>query len=158
MSAPSGGTFTIDDRQWQAYVRKFTPKEIDKLMTRATAIGSRAAAKVIKPQAPIGTSNRPSQFYRANGGGHGSFRASVRAKKIRPRGNNARTIGYVIGPMGKFGFTRAWAEYGTKPHGYRSRPGRHPGAKARPWFGAAASAGEAAATSATQRILDKYAE
>ena len=155
--ANQGGTFTIDDREWQRYVSRFSPVEIDRIMLKASRAGAAAAAKVIKAQAPIGTSDRPSQFYRANSGKHGSFRASVKARKIRQRGTNARTIGHIVAPMGAFGFTRAWVEAGTKAHGYRTRGGQHPGSPGRHWFRSAADAGTAVADTATTRILETYA-
>lgn len=149
-------TFTIDDREWQRYVRKFSPREIDKMLAKASAAGARAAAKVIKAQAPVGTSDRPSQFYRQNGLRHGAFKKSVKAARIRARRANAGTVGHVIGPMGKTGFTRAWVEGGTKPHGYRSRRGRHPGSPGRHWFESASRAGSGVAATATRRFLDEY--
>lgn len=150
-------TFKIDDREWQRYVRKFGPRELDKLLAKASGAGARAAAKTIKADAPVGTS-APSQFYRANGLGHGTFKRSIKAARIRKVGVQARTVGHVIGPMGKLGFTRAWVEGGTKAHGYKTRAGRHPGARGKHWFEAASRAGSAVATTATQRILDTYAK
>jgi hypothetical protein len=149
--ARDNATFTIDDREWQAYYRKFTPKEIDKLLTKASRAGATAAAKVVKARAPIGTSDRPSQYYRKTRAGHGSFRATVRAKQMRKRGLNAQTVGHVIAPMGKFAFTRAWLEAGTRPHG------GHPGTAGKHWFRSAADAGSGVANTATARILETYA-
>lgn len=153
----SGASFRIDDHEWQAFIRRYSPREIDRIMQLAAAAGARAGAKVLKASAPVGRSSRPSQFYRREGGGHGQFKASVRAGRIRKRGVQARTIGYVVGPMGKFGFTRSWIAGGVRPHGYKTRPGKHPGASPNPWFERAQSPAERAAEEASRRVIEKYA-
>lgn len=104
-------------------LRRFRPGDVDSALTFAATRGGQAAAKVLRNVAPVGTSGRRSQFYRRNGLGHGTFRKSVKSSKIRGRtgGLNVqgRTVGVVIGPQGRNGFTRAWLELGT------SGPGRH---------------------------------
>ncbi len=143
-------TFRIDDRQTQAFMRRYTPREIDKVLQLAAAAGARAGAKVERAHAPIGKSKRESQFYRRQHAGHGEFARSVKATKVRQRGIQARTIAYVVGPQGKFGFTRAWIEGGTKPHK------GHPGQAANPWFERGLPAALKAAETATRTVIDKY--
>ncbi len=143
-------TFRIDDHQTQAFMRRYTPREIDKIMQLAAAAGGRAGAKVARQQAPVGGSKREGQFYRRQHADHGAFARSVKASKVRQRGIQARTIAYIVGPQGKFGFTRAWIEGGTKPHG------GHPGQAANPWFERTMPAALKAADTATRTVIDKY--
>ncbi len=143
-------TFTIDDRQQKAFMRRYTPRELDKVKTKAAAAGARAGAKVMKAAAPVGTSERPGPYYRANNLGHGTLKASVKAVKIRASAVNL--IGYRVGPQGKLGFTRAWVEGGTRPHG------GHPGQRAQRWFDQADAAGLAASEQATRTIIERYGQ
>lgn len=147
-------TFIIDKRQQDAFMRRYTPREVDKVLTKAAAAGARAGVKVIKAAAPVGTSERPSQYYRTNALPHGTLKASVKATKIRAAAVN--TIGYRVGPQGKLGFTRAWVEGGTKPHMIGNR--QHPGQRANPWFERADDAGLAAAESATRTVIERYGQ
>lgn len=134
---------------------RFKPAAVDRALEDAAKAGATAAVKVLRPRAPVGTSQHPSLYYRRNGLSHGTFRKSVRAAKIRGRrsalaGLQGRTIGYVIGPLGKNAFTRYWIEAGT--HG----PGRHRVA-ARPWIEGAASSTFSVARSASEAKLTAYA-
>jgi len=147
----------IDRRAEVAYLARFTPDEVDKIVAQAAGYGGRAAAKVLAPQAPIGTAKRLSQYYRRMGLGHGTFRRSVRAAKIRGRGSALRgqlgkTVGYVIGPIGKNAYTRAWIELGTRPHG------GHPGEGPNPWVEQAASDALSVARDASDAVLALYGE
>lgn len=144
-------TFRVDDREQRAFMRRYTPTEIDKVITTAAAAGARAGAKVLKRAAPIGTSRYPSQFYRRMGLGHGAFRNSVGARKVRQRGVNKRTIAYEVGPLRPMGFTRSWIAGGTRPHG------GHPGQRANPWFDRADDGSKEAAEVATRRVIEAKA-
>lgn len=121
-------------------------------MEQARAASSRSAATVMRAEAPVGTAARLSQFYRRNGLHHGAFRASVRAAPIRGRGSAIRglqgkTIGSVIGPIGRNAFTRAWIELGVAGH---ERPN--------PWVERIADMILGVARDAADAVLTLYAD
>ena len=121
------------------------------ILQQASTTGAREAAKVLREAAPIGVSERLSQYYRRMGLQHGAFKRSVRAAPIRGRGSaitglQRRTVGSVIGPLGKNAFTRAWIELGTRR-----------GEKANPWVERTAAAAFAVARAASDAVLALYA-
>ena len=131
-------------------LRRYGNAEIDRILKESAKLGANAAAKVLRAAAPIGKSQRPSQYYRRNGLGHGTFRKSVKAAIIRGRGSmiaglQGRTIGYVIGPMGSKGFTRNWIEHGTR----RGMP-------ANPWVERESTAALSVAQRASESVLEAY--
>ena len=103
-------TVKIDRRQEIKMLLHYRPAEVRRVMKQAAAEGGMAASKLVKARAPIGTSKRQGQYYRAHGLGHGTLRKSVKAAPIRRRG---ATIGRVIGPVGSKAFTRHWVEART---------------------------------------------
>lgn len=130
-------TVRLDDHELRAFLNLYDGPDIDKVLQKAALAGAKAAERIVRPAVPIGTSRRPSQYYRRQGLGHGTFARTVKARRIRKRGDQRTTIGYVIGPAGKNAFTRAWIAGGTRPHLIRrGRGGRiqHPGEKANRWF------------------------
>src|SRR5678815_4214935 len=108
MSRSSGITVRLDRHEELKMLRGYTPEAVDRILTESAKKGAQQAKEVMRDHAPVGTSDRPSQYYRRQGLPHGTFRASVKASKIRS------TIGYVIGPQGKNAFTRGWLEWGTR--------------------------------------------
>lgn len=159
-------SFTVDDRELQAFLKRYTQREVEIVLTKAGSAGARAALPIVRAAVPIGTSKRVGQYYRKMNLTHGTLRASVRSRKIRRRGVQSETIGWVIGPMGKDvasrrGFIRVWVAGGTRPHLIRrGRGGRiqHPGQAANHWaYGPLESASEAAAMKAEAK-LRQYAE
>lgn len=142
-------TSRVDRRAELAKLRHYSADAVDHILREAAKVGANGAKVVIKAEAPIGTSTRLSQYYRAHGLGHGTLRASVRAAPIRGRGSmikglQARTVGYVIGPIGKNAFTRYWVEMGT-----RHQPGQH-------WLAHILSAAVSVARSGSGAVLDLY--
>ena len=140
---------SVDRRELDRFLARYTPSEITKIMKIAATNGGKEGAKVMRSAAPIGTAKRLSQYYRKMGLGHGTFRKSVRAAAIRGRGTaikglQARTIGVVIGPMGKNAFTRAWIELGTRQ------------ARANPWVEREAAAALSVARDASESVLELY--
>jgi hypothetical protein len=166
MTAPNPGIsakgrFVYDDREYQKLMRLYEPRRLDQVVTAAARAGAKAAEPIIRAAAPVGRSRRPSQFYRREGLLHGNFRASVKARKIRRRGIQAKTVGYVIGPAGRAGFTRYWIAGGTRPHDIpRGRAGkvRHPGQKPDPWFDRVLGPAVVAANTRSSAVLTRYAE
>lgn len=155
------GTFRYDDHELQAFLAKYDKADLEKLLQKAAAAGARAAAPIIQSAAPVGTSPRPSGFYRRQGAGHGSFRGSIKARRIRRRGLNTGTIGFVVGPAGKFGFTRHWIAGGTRPHLIRrGRGGRisHPGQRPNRWADRVLANAGNVANARTEQILRQYAD
>ena len=153
---PSQFTAKLDTRQQDAFLRRYKPDAVDRVLTEAAAVGAKAGVVVLRNHAPTGTSSHPSQYYRRNGLGHGTFRKSIKAAKIRGRhsslgGLQGKTIGYVMGPMGKNAFTRAWREAGT------SGPGRHR-VRGLHWTQAAAGPSFSVARSASETVLERYAK
>lgn len=149
---PSAFVGTIDRAAEQKMLKGYRPEAVTAILQQAAKEGGRAAKAVLAPRAPIGTSSRLSQYYRRLALAHGTFRRSVRAAMIRGRGSalgkglQGRTVGYVIGPIGKNAFTRGWIELGT----------RHQ--KARPWVEEAAGQALTAAYAASDAVLTLYAE
>ena len=140
---------SIDRRQLDRFLTRYTPEEVTKIMKTAATYGGKEGAKVMRSAAPIGTANRLSQYYRKMGLSHGTFRKSVRAAAIRGRntaikGLQARTIGVVIGPIGKNAFTRGWIELGT----------RHQ--RANPWVEREAAPALSVAREASESVLEVY--
>lgn len=143
-------TFTIDREAEKRMLRGYSSEAVTFILKQAAKAGGKAAAAVVKAEAPIGTSTRLSQYYRKMGLAHGTFRHSVRAAEIRGRGSmikglQGNTVGQVIGPIGKNAFTRAWIELGTVHQ------------KARPWIEPLAAAALSVARSASEAVLDLYA-
>ena len=154
-------TLVIDDRQQRALLAKFTQQKVDKVLQSAARAGANAMADVVRGAAPVGVSRRPSQFYRRQGLGHGTFLGSIKARRIRKRGLNSQTIGFVVGPAGKFGFTRHWITGGTRPHLIRrGRGGRiqHPGSKGNPFIERVAAEASRAAVAKSEAILTRHAK
>ena len=156
------GTFTVDDRAQKALMRHYDPKKLERVFAASARAGANAVSAVLERAAPVGTSARLSQFYRREGLRHGAFRASVKARKIRKSGLQRRTIGYVVGPAGRAGFTRAWIAGGTQRHEIQMPRGgviQHPGQRANPWLArasrAALAAGEKASGDAILRHVSK---
>ena len=136
-------TVKLDRRQEQRLLAAFKAQPVQRIMGIAAEKGAKAAAKVVKSRAPIGTAARLSQYYRRMGLGHGTLRRSVRAAPIRTRGAGIR--GYVVGPMGRNAFTRGWVELGT-----RRSAGKH-------WLASTASAALSVARDASEAVLQLYA-
>lgn len=141
---------TLDTRAQDKLLRKFRPVEVEKILGKAALAGANSGRKVLTGRAPVGTSKREGQFYRRNGYGHGTFLGSVKARRIRKRGLQEKTIGYVIGPIGKRAFTRHWIEYGTRSHG------KHPGERATHWVERSADAAFSEAQKASEDALIRY--
>jgi hypothetical protein len=102
-------TFTIDRAAEKRMLERYEKRDVEKIMREAAKVGAKAAELSMRPEAPVGTAERLSQYYRREGLKHGTFRKSVRASQIRQRD----TIGYVVGPIGSKGFTRHWIEQRT---------------------------------------------
>lgn len=152
MPSTNSFTATIDRREEQKFLKGYSASAVEHILGEAAKEGGKAGAAVLKSNAPIGTSARLSQFYRKMGWGHGKLRGSVRAAMIRGRNSfipnlQGRTIGYVIGPIGKAAFTRAWVEGGTAR-----------GEAANPWVESGATAALSVAREASEAVLTLYAE
>ena len=146
---------TLDTRAQTAFLKRYRPDEVERALLAASAIGARAAVPVLRGAAPVGRSDRPSPYYRRNGLGHGTFRASIRAAKIRGRRAGLRdlqkrTVGHVIGPIGKNAFTRAWLEFGTNGPGRHRQRGLH-------WLAGIEDQAFSVARSASDASLAAYA-
>jgi len=152
------GTYVVDDRGQRALMAHYAPEKLERMFQAAARAGAKAAEPILVAAAPVGRGARPSQFYRREGLGHGTFRGSVKARRIRKRGLNRRTIGFVIGPAGKAGFTRHWIAGGTRPHlvPRGRRRVRHPGQRANPWVVGAAGPAAAAARAASDAVILRY--
>lgn len=154
-------TFRYDDHELQAFLKHYTKPELEKILQKAAAAGARAAAPVLVASAPVGRTKRQSQFYRRQGAGHGMFRASIKARRIRRRGIQKGVIGFVVGPAGKFGFTRHWIAGGTRPHLIRRGRGgriRHPGQTPDRWADGPLEAAGNVANARSEQILRQFAE
>lgn len=143
-------TARLDRSAEKQLLARFTAPKVEAVLAESNKAGAKVAAAVLRSKAPIGTAARLSQFYRRMGGGHGAFRRSVRAAAIRGRGTaikglQGRTVGSVIGPMGKWAFTRAWIERGTAR-----------GERANPWVERSATPALAAAQAASEAVLTRY--
>jgi hypothetical protein len=123
-------TATLDRRGSDRWKRK--TRGLDRIMGDAVRAGAEAGAEVMQANAPIGTSSRPSQYYRARGYGHGTLRSSIRARKIDD-------LAYAMAPMGPKGFARAFVE--IKSHWTRRVKGQV----------------RKAAQRASEAVLDRYA-
>jgi hypothetical protein len=138
-------TVKIDRKQELKLLAAFDGASVSRVMGIAAEKGAKAAAKAVKSRAPIGTSDRLSQYYRRMGLGHGTLRSSVKAAKIQARGS--RMIqGYVVGPIGSKAFTRGWVELGTRRQG------------ANPWLERMAGAALRVAQHAAEDVLELYAK
>lgn len=148
-------TARLDTRAQDAFLRRYKPDAVDRILTEAAAAGAKAGVNVLRNRAPTGSSSHPSQYYRRNGLGHGTFRKSVKAAKIRGRRGainiQGKTVGYVMGPMGKNAFTRSWREAGTNGPGRHHVRGLH-------WTEAAAGQSFSVARGASEGILVRYAK
>lgn len=145
-------TSQIDRRAELAKLRAYSNDAVDHILKEAARVGAGGAKKVMVAEAPVGTAQRLSQYYRKMGLSHGTFRKSIRAAAIRGRGSmigglQGRTVGYVVGPIGKNAFTRAWIEFGTR----RGMP-------ANPWVERSASEALSVAREASGAVLALYAE
>lgn len=132
-------------------LKGYSASAVEHVLKEAARVGGRDAAKVMRAVAPIGTSQRLSQYYRKLGLQHGTFRKSVKAAAIRGRGSmisglQGRTVGMVIGPIGKNAFTRSWIEEGTR----RGMPATH-------WVAHVAAAALSVARGASEAVLELYA-
>lgn len=142
---------SIDRRAETRFLARYHPAAVDHILGEAARVGAVGAARVMRGYAPVGTSDRQGQYYRRMGLGHGTFKKSVKAAKIRGRGSlirglQGRTIGYVIGPIGKTAFTRAWIEYGTSNE------------RANPWVARSAAEALSTAQRASEAVLTLYAD
>lgn len=142
-------TVRVDRTAEKRLLAAYRPQQVDVILRGAAKHGADDAAKVLRSDAPIGTSERQGQYYRRMGLPHGTFRKSVRAAAIRGRGSaiaglQARTVGQVIGPMGKNAFTRAWRELGTTH------------ARATHWMAQVAAAVLAVAQRGSEAVLVRY--
>jgi hypothetical protein len=151
--AGSQNVFTakLDREDEKKMLARYKSDAVEYILKEAAKAGGKAGAQVLKAEAPIGTSKRLSQYYRRNGLKHGTFKRSIRAALIRGRGSaikglQGKTVGYVIGPIGKNAFTRAWIELGTK-----HQPAHH-------WMEDVASAALGASYAASDAVLTLYAE
>ena len=133
-------TVTVDRRAEKAMLARYTPEKVTSILKEAAKEGGKAGAAVLRSAAPIGTSQRLSQYYRRMGLGHGTFRRSVRAAAIRARGG----IGSKIGPMGRNAFTRGWIELGTTH------------SRANPWVERSATSALNAAQRGSEAVLERY--
>lgn len=160
---------TVDSRAIDELMRQFEPARVEKILKGARGAGSRAASRVVKGAAPTGR-GRPGQYYRAQGWGHGTLKASVKARSIR-RNRRQGVLGVVIGPMGRQAFTRHWVEHGTRAHVIPPRRGargiadvarglytRHPGSQGRKWLDRVAPQALNAAVVAAERVLFRYVD
>ena len=147
---------TIDRREEERMLAGYSASAVDHILKEAAKYGGKAGAAVLKGEAPVGESDLRRQgakmWYRRNSLKHGTFRRSVRAAMIRGRGSaikglQGKTVGVVIGPIGKNAFTRAWIELGTR-HGEQ---GRH-------WVEKAAREDLRASYEASDSVLTLYAK
>jgi hypothetical protein len=154
----SRSTFRVDDDEQEALFRHYGQQKLDRIFMASARAGAKVAADALQRAAPIGTS-RPSQFYRRNKLPHGTLASSVAARKIRKRGVQKSTIGFVVGPGGKFGFTRHWITGGTKPHLVKTGRGKrmqHPGTRANPWVARTAPTAIDASNRASRAVIVRY--
>ena len=99
----------LDRKAEVRMLRRFRTDNVNAILRQAAKEGARAGKQVMAAAAPVGSSSRPSQYYRRMGLGHGTLRKSVKAKAIKSR----KAIGQVIAPMGPNAFTRHWVERRT---------------------------------------------
>lgn len=149
-------TARLDTTQQQRFLKRYTELNVTKELDVAAKAGADAAKKVLVANAPVGTSEHPSQYYRKMSLPHGTFRRSIRAAKIRGRrsalkGLQGATVGYVVGPMGKNAFTRYWREQGTNGPGRHRVAGLH-------WTEHSAGMALSVARSASESKLAAYAK
>jgi hypothetical protein len=152
-------SFVVDDRAQRALLAHYGPAKLARIFQAAARAGAKAAEPTMRAAAPVGTSKRPSQFYRREGLSHGALAATVAARRIRKRGLNKATIGFVVGPAGRNAFTRQWVTGGTRPHMMRgARGGRftHPGQRANPWVDRAEGATVGVASRASAAVIQRY--
>jgi hypothetical protein len=127
-------TFDVDRAAERRFLAAYTPREIERILDRAAEAGAEAGASTLRDAAPVGTG--PVGRRQAP---HGSFRASVRAARVR-RPRDGAAAGQVIGPMGFHSFMRGWI------------------AKRDRWAERAMGRSFAAARTASDRLLAQYAE
>jgi hypothetical protein len=147
-------TYKVDDREQQALFRHYDETKLKRMFNTAARSGANAAAEVLQAAAPVGDSQPLSELYQRYGLQHGALKASVAARKIRRRGARAATIGFVVGPGGRAGFTRHWVTGGTRPHRVVRR--QHPGTTGDPWVDRAAREANAAAKLASDVVVVRY--
>jgi hypothetical protein len=153
------GTFRVDDSGTRALLRHYGQDKLDRIFQSSARAGAKAAEPILQRAAPRGRSRKRSQFYRREGLQHGAFAATVKARRIRKKGIQKRTIGFVVGPAGRNAFTRHWIGGGVRPHLIRrGRGGRiqHPGHTADRWVEQAAPAALAAANRASEAVIVRY--
>lgn len=148
------GTFKVDDSGQRALLRHYGQAKLDTIFQTSARAGAKAAAEVMRGAAPIGRSQPLSAVYRREGLEHGALRASVGARRIRKRGMNRGTIGFVVGPAGVGGFARHWVTGGTRPHRIGRR--QHPGSAGNPWVDRIADEANAAAARASEAVIVRY--
>jgi len=147
---------TIDRREEERMLAGYSASAVDHILKEAAKYGGKAGAAVMKGEAPTFAYDMTRQgkrmFYRRNSLKEGTFKRSVRAAAIRGRGTairglQGRTVGVVIGPIGKNAFTRHWIELGTR-HGEK---GSH-------WVEKAAREALRASYEASDSVLTLYAK
>lgn len=152
MSTKASGAFSlrIDRTAERRMLGGYSPDAVEHILKEASKVGAQDAAKVMRSAAPVGTASRLGQYYRRMSLAHGTFRKSVRAAAIRGRGSaikglQDKTIGQVIGPIGKTAFTRAWIELGTTH------------SRANPWVEKVSTVALGAAQRGSDAVLSLYA-
>jgi hypothetical protein len=154
---PEHFSASLDTRAQDRFLARYSSANVDKAMTAAGLRGATAARAVLKERAYTGKSLRPSQYYRRMKLEHGTLKASVRAAKIKGRGSalgglQGRTIGWVIGPIGKNAFTRHWVEKGFQHAG---KGGKR--VEGHPWVEEAASETLEVANHVADSLMSAYA-
>jgi hypothetical protein len=148
------GTFKVDDSGQQALFRHYGGQKLERIFQASARAGANAGAEVLQAAAPIGTSQPLSAIYQREGLRHGALKASVAARRIRKRGMNRQTIGFVLGPAGRGGFARHWVTGGTRPHRIGRR--QHPGSRGNPWIDRNAGRANEAARRASDIVITRY--
>lgn len=97
---------SIDRTQERRLLARYEPAKVERILREAAAAGAESARMVMSSQAPIGTAQRLSQYYRKLHLRHGALRESVRSAEIRSRLSGI--TGRVIGPMGRGAVARAF--------------------------------------------------
>jgi len=149
------------DTDWSGFERQIAalaPAKVRQYLKVAASRGAMEGARVTRAAAHRGSAEPPSQWYRKVNARHGSFRGSVRFAEIHAE-NRPGTVGYVWGPMGFFGASRHWLEFGTAAHGIPARKGGavwrlHRGADAVPSIIPARAAAVRVAYRATVQTLE----
>lgn len=99
-------SISIDRTAEKHLLARYTPVKVEVILREAAAAGAESARMVMSSQAPIGTAQRLSQYYRKLHLRHGALRGSVRSAEIHNRLTGM--VGRVIGPMGRGAVARAF--------------------------------------------------